>query len=504
MVKPTDKLSPAERAEADKDHKKREAMPGSAFLEPEGRKYPVKVERDGEWKYDRDLLIAAERDAVMLGHKDLADRAKAIRAREFGSAADAMAFDRSSRSVDADGRLHVAVTNISKATVSPYYGREIPNAAALGLSLDRIYYLLRDPQELKAGASTFNNVPLLSQHVPVSADDPQKDLVVGSTGTDAAFDAPYLTNSMVVWDAVAIAGIESREQCELSCAYRYIPDMTPGVYEGQAYDGVMRNIIANHVALVEVGRAGPDVVVSDFNPFLSPEQSMKKASRKTVAVRAALKAYLRPMLAQDAQLDINALVGAVKAATIAKDAQTIAKSVILKAKFADGMVASDADVEKVVKTAAEDEDDDEDDEEEKARKAKQAMDDEAEEKRKKDEEEAGRKSNEERDKKAMDGAIAKAKAEAESAAIKRMQAIAQAEKDVLPIVGEIAAMDSAEAIYKLALDQAGVDTTDVHPSAYRALVKMHTASAKPAMAHDAAASTGFWKDLGVSTLPARS
>ena len=181
---------------------------------------------------------------------------------------DCFAFDRASvRTVDVDGRLHVEISNISKAAVNPYIGREIPGAQSLGLHPDRVYMLFRDPTELQKGAHTFNNIPLLSKHIPVSAAEPKKELVVGSTGTDAIFDAPYLKNSLVIWDAIAIAGVDSKEQCELSSSYRYTAVMTPGVYEGVAYDGVMTNLIGNHVALVEVGRAGPDVVVGDQHPF---------------------------------------------------------------------------------------------------------------------------------------------------------------------------------------------------------------------------------------------
>jgi hypothetical protein len=40
--------------------------------------------------------------------------------------------------------------------------------------------------------------------------------------------------------------------------------MTPGVSpQGEKYDGVMRDIVGNHVALVKEGRAGADVVVGD-------------------------------------------------------------------------------------------------------------------------------------------------------------------------------------------------------------------------------------------------
>lgn len=373
-----------------------------------------------------------------------------------------LAFDRSVRSIDVDGRLHVKLSNISKANVCPYYGREIPGAESLGLTADKVYMLLRDPEELARAAPTFNNIPLLSKHVAVSADEPQKDLIVGSTGTNAVFESPYLKNSLVVWDAVAIAGIQTKEQCELSSAYRYTADMTPGVYEGAAYDGVMRNIQGNHVALVEVGRAGPDVVVGDSDPFQQPmEYDPMKASRKAIAVKAALGAYL-PVIAQDAAIgDLGALVRGVSAATFAEDQARIVAAVAAKVPNVDKEALA-----KVIKLAADAEPDDEkkaddeDDEDEDEAKKKQAEDEEDDEDKQKD------------DGKAMDAAISKARAEATAEAVARMNAIRKAEREVHPFVGEVAGMDSAESVYKLALDSAKVDLTGVHPSAYGAMVRM--------------------------------
>jgi hypothetical protein len=123
--------------------------------------------------------------------------------------------------------------------------------------------LLRPADELQRAANTFNNLPILKQHVPVSAQDHQPNLVVGSTGTDANFVGPYLKNSIVVWAKGAIDAVNSGRQKELSAAYRYRADMRPGVHQGQRYDGVMRDIVGNHVALVSQGRAGSDVVVGD-------------------------------------------------------------------------------------------------------------------------------------------------------------------------------------------------------------------------------------------------
>jgi hypothetical protein len=131
-----------------------------------------------------------------------------------------LAFDRASvRTFDRDGRLHVEVTNISKAAVNPYIGREIPDYKALGLDPDRIYKLLRDPDEIAKAAATFNNIPLLSRHKPVTADDHNPDIVIGSTGTDAVFEAPYLRNS-------AMRSTTSRAKSKRNCPARIATALT--------------------------------------------------------------------------------------------------------------------------------------------------------------------------------------------------------------------------------------------------------------------------------------
>jgi len=224
---------------------------------------------------------------------------------------NSLAFDRSSvRTFDADGRMHVAKTRISKANVCEYLGREIPDPDnSLGLDPNKRYKLYRDPEALAKGASTFNNIQLLHRHIQVSADDPQKDSTVGSIGSDVAFEAPYLTASLCVWDSAAIAMIEDEKLDELSSAYRYVPVMEPGVSpDGEAYDGRMTEIQGNHLALCEVGRAGSDVVVADSNPF--PKESIVKKTKLGIALMASLAA-LSPKIAQDSSLP-GLLGGAVK------------------------------------------------------------------------------------------------------------------------------------------------------------------------------------------------
>ena len=197
---------------------------------------------------------------------------------------ECLAFDRASvRTIDANGRLQISRTNISKANVNAYYGREIPRSEELGLEPNKLYRLWRHPDELRKAAKTFNNIPVLSKHIPDFPTDPPNEFRVGVTHSNAEFDGTYLTVGMSIWDNSAIAGIESGEQRELSASYKYVADMTPGVTpDGETYDGVMRDIFGNHEALVPDGRAGPDVLVADSLP---PELNhMRK--HKVAAIRA--------------------------------------------------------------------------------------------------------------------------------------------------------------------------------------------------------------------------
>ena len=370
-----------------------------------------------------------------------------------------LAQDRSLRSYDQDGRLHVESSNISKATVNPYYGSEIPNYQQLGLDPKKVYYLLRDPEELEKAAPTFNNLPLLSKHIPVSADEPQKEVIAGTTGSDTVFEDGYLKCSLAVWDAEAIAGIESGEQVELSSAYHYTADMTAGEFEGGHYDGVMRDIVGNHVALVDVGRAGRDVVVSDADPFYERKTMKLKAGAK-----ARIQAAVQPLLAQDAELSPDELLQVIGSLT--NEVQTAED---------DGEDLPPENVENV----GTDEDEPEDG---KNNPTPAEPEEPAEDKAPEDPEGGAPKPAQDAaiSKMAMDAAIKRA-VEAER---KRSQALATAQREVAHIVGDVA-MDNAADVYKFALEQSGIDVTGVHPSAYRAMVGMLGKPKQP-MAQDAA------------------
>jgi hypothetical protein len=410
------------------------------------------------------------------------------------------------RRYDADGRLHILRTPISKATVNPYYGREIPDADKLGLEPERVYYLLRDPGELAKAAPSFARNQLMFIHTPVSADDPKQDSIAGTIGSDVEFQAPYLIADLCIWDVEAIAGVETDTVRELSASYRYRADMTPGMYEGQRYDGVMRDIQGNHVALVKSGRAGSDVMAADSklemkmetkfgkalyailcaaSPKLAADSALKPLVIGLTRKQCDLRALEPKLLAMDAELRKPETLAAMQAAKDAEseeetEAEKKAREEKEKAakdkKAKDGKRGKDESFEEWAK-------EEEDESDHKAKDAEEESEEESEEERKE------RLEKRAKDKKAKD---CSAKDEEEKAEDKMkhamdefkadLRAADEARRAVRTVVGDVLAQDSAEGIYSFALDQMKVDHKDVvGVPALRALFNLAQQASKPAV-----------------------
>jgi uncharacterized protein len=337
-----------------------------------------------------------------------------------------LAMDRSMRTVDGNGHLLVERTVISKASINPYKGSEIPDSVNLGLDQDKIYYLLRDKQELQKAVDngTFDGIQLLKRHVPVSADEPETDSIVG-TVYDVALDGDNVMGSLRVTDQKAIDLIESKKMQELSSGYAYEADMTSGTHNGEQYDGIMRNIHGNHVAIVERGRIGRDAIIADEDTIVS-DLKLKKGALSRIKEKHGL------------------------------DPETLRKAKLaLDEESEEEKKAEDEEEEK--KSKAEDEDEKKAEDEDDVDPEEVAEDEDPEPKV-------------EITKKAMDSAIVSAVLQTK----REMRALSEAEDIVKPIVGKISvAMDSAEDVYKYALDHIGEDVKGVHKSAYKALVKSH-------------------------------
>jgi len=369
-----------------------------------------------------------------------------------------LAFDKSSvRRTDTDGRLFLETSRISKAGVNPYWGREIPKYDELGLDPDKVYQVFRPPEELEKAAHTFNNIPILAIHTHVTAENPKKEVIIGSTGSTANFDGEYLNNGLGFWDAEYIEKIDSEEQRELSSSYRYIPIIENGSYNGSPYDIKMTQIEGNHVALVVEGRAGPDVLVADSKLHHPVKGKSVKLNPKQ---KTALKAHVAKLVAMDeASLDTEAVEEALETALeevqalgdhptdTTQDADNEVVSLLKQviAKLEGGTSAADDEVAKTAEEAK------------KAEAAKNAA--------------------------AMDAKIKDATDGVRASIEGRFKA---AEK-VRPLVGNIDAMafDSAESIFAHALKVGGMEPEKHDKAAYAGIVDVLLTNKSTPVVHSA-------------------
>jgi hypothetical protein len=267
--------------------------------------------------------------------------------------------------------------------------------------------------------------------------------------------SPYLVADLSVWDQRAIDAIESGAQKELSCGYRYRAVMGAGVHDGTQYDGRMTAIVANHVALVETGRVGPDAFVADELP--TEFEHMKKSE---------LLAALKPFMATDAD---PAKVRAALDAALAADK---------KAKDAGDPDDKEKGGDDPEKTDAKDEDMDE-----------EAMDEDCDD---------PKKPVPRGDKKAKDGKKGMDEAGVAAvvaAALQSRDALHAARREVEPVLG-VTTFDSAAATYEAALKKLGVATDGVPSEAFATILRLtRQNSASVAQAHDAAGPVSLAKAI---------
>lgn len=191
-----------------------------------------------------------------------------------------LAYDAKNYRYDAgNSYFHVALSPLTKAQVAPYRGYEIVDYQRHDLDPDTIYHVYRPPEELAKPETvqSVTGIPITLEHEFIDPEHKPKQQV-GMTGDKAEWRAPFLMNSLHITNADAIRRIEDGSMRQLSLAYTYEPDWRSGTTaDGEHYDLIMRHIRANHVALVEEGRAGPDVYVFDDNSNVTNTNKVTKS-----------------------------------------------------------------------------------------------------------------------------------------------------------------------------------------------------------------------------------
>lgn len=253
--------------------------------------------------------------------------------------------------------------------------------------------------------------------------------------------------------------------------------MTPGTYEGQPYDGRMTNIRGNHVALVEKGRAGPDVLVYDT---ASKENSVEPKNENGLEpVIEALRPFMGDLSDDAIRAKASELIAAGNKETDkpgpANDDETPLEDDRLTKMEAymreEGFTPEEATkcremCARMLSGEAHDEGDD-----------NYGIPSEAD---KPVEDEENERDDEKRKEMAVDAAIQKALAA--DRALRR--STDEARNLVRPLVGDVHGMDSAAQVYRYALQHSGMamdSIRGVNEAGLKALVASKLADVMPAL-----------------------
>lgn len=124
---------------------------------------------------------------------------------------------------------------------------------------------LRPAEEVfdQASLDSLADAPVIEGHPSMVDPSNFKDLAKGHVSGTPRKDGIFVAAKAVIQDASTIIKVDSGDLCEVSCGYQCDVEPTSGVFDGQPYDVIQRNIRYNHVGLgpKNWGRAGNEVAL---------------------------------------------------------------------------------------------------------------------------------------------------------------------------------------------------------------------------------------------------
>lgn len=165
------------------------------------------------------------------------------------------------KEIDLNGFWKIEDNPISKEGVFPYLGKQISPE----LEPDKIYMVYRPASELTSEETieSFNGVPFIDEHEMIGDGFTKyDDRPAGGVLFNVKANGGILTGDFKIYSEELQEEISNGKK-ELSLGYLCDYELTKGVWNGQRYDAIQKNIRGNHVALVNHGRMGADVRVYD-------------------------------------------------------------------------------------------------------------------------------------------------------------------------------------------------------------------------------------------------
>ena len=163
-----------------------------------------------------------------------------------------------------DGYLE-APARVARTGIQTYAGWELGRPDLQTVDV----YRCEEEVFSKASLETFSKLPITDDHPADGVNAKNwKQLAVGVTGDDVLRDGEYLKIGLKITDNDAVQSIKDGKR-ELSVGYgakiEFMDGVTP---DGKPYQAMQRMIRANHIAIVDKGRAGSMARIGDsWNDF---------------------------------------------------------------------------------------------------------------------------------------------------------------------------------------------------------------------------------------------
>lgn len=204
---------------------------------------------------------------------------------------------------DQNGYITIERNPITRVGVFQYMGRGLP-----GADPEKIYNVYRPAEEVAHpdALKSFELMPIINDHVMLGEgyQTPAEEKGVhGTTGQGVFFEDGIVYSPIRIFSDTLKSLIESGKKA-LSVGYRCAYEKSSGVFNGQVYDYIQRNIRGNHLALVHEARMGKDIAVLDGAAFDSFDLALhERESAMSDETKKALDALTKAVTDMGARMD---------------------------------------------------------------------------------------------------------------------------------------------------------------------------------------------------------
>lgn len=207
----------------------------------------------------------------------------------------------SDRIYDVNGWYEIPRNPISRAGIFDYTAKSV-GAPGWQEDPNRVVRVWRPESEISSDdtMASARLVPWIDDHTMLGDPDlepgltaPDEMPIGGTTGERIEYDP----NSKTLFANLKMFGRQLAQKIDagkkdLSMGFRCVYEHVNGMFEGQPYEAIQRNIRFNHNASVDVGRMGPGVAVMDgIERFAFDESEVREIPMKPT-VRAKLAALM--------------------------------------------------------------------------------------------------------------------------------------------------------------------------------------------------------------------